>query len=325
MPKQQRDLRHAGDRIEQLLGELESVADPRLRARATEIVRLIVELYGAALERVLDLAADQGDASNALRRRMAEDELLSSLLIVHGLHPLSLEQRIEDALDGVRPYLGSHGGDVELLEVSDGGVVRLRLLGSCDGCPSSSMTLKLAVEGAIEAAAPEIAGIEVEGVEAPQATPAASGLIPLDSLRRRPADAPAGQKVPKAPQGAPLQAAPPRAAAQGARTGPAWEALPPVDDLAVSEVRGLEVAGVDLVLCRAGQGLYAYRDACAACGESLVGARLEDVELTCGGCGARYDVAQAGMGLDDGAVHLEPLPLLRREGRFEVAVPAVVS
>ena len=62
----------------------------------------------------------------------------------------------------MRPYLGSHGGDVELLEVTDDGVVRLRLLGSCDGCPSSSVTLKLAVEDAIEAAAPEVTGIEVE-------------------------------------------------------------------------------------------------------------------------------------------------------------------
>ena len=62
----------------------------------------------------------------------------------------------------MRPYLGSHGGDVELLDVTADGVVRLRMLGSCDGCPSSAVTLKLAVEGAIEAAAPEITAIEVE-------------------------------------------------------------------------------------------------------------------------------------------------------------------
>ena len=87
---------------------------------------------------------------------------MASLLLVHGLHPYDVETRVEQALDGVRPYLGSHGGDVELLGVTDDGVVRLRLLGSCDGCPSSSVTLKLAVEEAIEAAAPEVDGIEVE-------------------------------------------------------------------------------------------------------------------------------------------------------------------
>ena len=71
---------------------------------------------------------------------------MASLLLVHGLHPYDVETRVARALDGVRPYLGSHGGDVELLGVTDDGVVRLRLLGSCDGCPSSSVTLKLAVE-----------------------------------------------------------------------------------------------------------------------------------------------------------------------------------
>lgn len=66
----------------------------------------------------------------------------------------------------MRPYLGSHGGDVKLLGVADG-VVRLRLERSCHGCPSSTVTMKLAVEKAIAEAAPEIARIAVEGVGDP--------------------------------------------------------------------------------------------------------------------------------------------------------------
>jgi hypothetical protein len=58
----------------------------------------------------------------------------------------------------------SHGGNVELVSLEDG-VVRLRLEGSCDGCPASSSTLELAIKTALEEAAPDLLGIEVEGIE----------------------------------------------------------------------------------------------------------------------------------------------------------------
>ncbi len=112
----------------------------------------MTDLYGAALERMTDLAVA---AKPELAQAFADDDLVASLLLVHGLHPHGVERRVADALDGVRPYLGSHGGDVALLEVTDG-VVRLQLLGSCKSCPSSSVTLELAVEDAVRAAAPEI-------------------------------------------------------------------------------------------------------------------------------------------------------------------------
>ena len=129
------------------------------RERAEELVRLVVDLYGAGLERLLEILHERGrlddDVLDALAARRAGGQPAA------GARPASVRAsttRVERALDGVRPYLGSHGGDVELLEVTGEGVVRLRLLGSCDGCPSSSVTLKLAVEGAIEAAAPEVTG-----------------------------------------------------------------------------------------------------------------------------------------------------------------------
>jgi Fe-S cluster biogenesis protein NfuA len=104
--------------------------------------------------------------------------------MLHGLHPVPLETRVRAALDDVRPYLESHGGNVELLSL-EGGVARLRLEGSCSGCPSSTVTLKLAIEDAIYKAAPDIAGVEADG-----AAPAASGLLQLEvaePLRRCPA------------------------------------------------------------------------------------------------------------------------------------------
>ena len=126
-----------------------------------------MELYGSALARILEIVDDTGPADE-IYDRLAADDLVASLLVLHGLHPLNVETRIARALDRVRPYLGSHGGDVKLLGVNEG-VVHLRLEGSCHGCPSSTVTMKLAIEKAIEEAAPEVARIEVEG-----ANPAAS-------------------------------------------------------------------------------------------------------------------------------------------------------
>ena len=161
-------LRSVGDRIENLLAELRTIGDPRARETAEELVRSLLELYGGGLARMMELVYDS-PAGGELFDRFAADELISSLLLLHDLHPEDTESRILRALDGVRPYLGSHGGDVTLLGIEDD-VVRLRLEGTCHGCPSSSITMKLAIEKAIGEAAPEVARIEVEGVAEPGAT-----------------------------------------------------------------------------------------------------------------------------------------------------------
>jgi Fe-S cluster biogenesis protein NfuA len=159
MPPPQ-NLRATGDRIEQLLDELRATADPRSYERMAEVLRLVSELYGAGLARVVELARDGGpDFFEAL----VNDDLVASLLLVHGLHPDTLASRVEAALAQVRPLLAAHAGDVELLDIdADAGAVRLRLLGSCDGCPSSTLTLQTAVERAIVEAAPEIVVIDLD-------------------------------------------------------------------------------------------------------------------------------------------------------------------
>src|SRR5262249_60524114 len=98
---------------------LGAVADPRVRAKAEELVRLLMELYGSALARILE-TVDNTDSADAIFDRLATDDLVASLLVLHGLHPLNVETRIARALDRVRPYLGSHGGDVKLLGGHEG-------------------------------------------------------------------------------------------------------------------------------------------------------------------------------------------------------------
>ena len=111
----------------------------------------------------------------------AADELVASLLLVQGLHPDSLDARVEGALASVRPFLAKHGGDVELLALDDElGAVKLRLLGSCDGCPSSAATLQGAVEAAILEAAPEVTRIVLDEPPGPASSvPITLGAKPL--------------------------------------------------------------------------------------------------------------------------------------------------
>lgn len=144
-------------RVEALLDELEAIADPIAQSKALEAVQGLVELYGEGLARVVERAGPE------LATELAADELVAHLLIVHDLHPEPLEARVRGALEQVRPYLESHGGDVELRGVVDG-TVRLRLQGSCSGCPSSTATLEHAIEEQIRKAAPEVERIDAEGV-----------------------------------------------------------------------------------------------------------------------------------------------------------------
>ena len=145
------------ERIQRLTAELERVARSGCaRGSPRSWPAAVLELHGEGLERML--AALDDDA----RARLADDGVVGSLLLIHGLHPVPLEERVHEALDEVRPYMESHGGNVELLGVEDG-VARLRLMGSCDGCAASSSTLELAVEKALEETAPDLLGMEVEG------------------------------------------------------------------------------------------------------------------------------------------------------------------
>jgi Fe-S cluster biogenesis protein NfuA/nitrite reductase/ring-hydroxylating ferredoxin subunit len=259
------EARVAVARIEELLGEVEQLGGPAADV-ATELVQALVALYGEGLARVV--AALDGQAVG-----LAGDEVVSHLLLLHGLHPVPLETRVQGALEEVAPYLGSHGGGVELLGIEDG-VVRLRLAGSCSGCPSSAMTLKLAIEDAIQKAAPDVDRVEAEGAVAPAAAP------PLLQI-----------EVANAPDRA-------------------WEPAGAMGELPGDAPVVRAVAGEPILFVRLGRGAYAYRPACAQCERSLVDGTLNGPRLSCRGCGMRYDVRHAGRCLDDADLHLEPVPLL---------------
>lgn len=151
------------EKIEELIGRIESLPDPKARANAVALVQALMDFHGEALDRMMELVASEGETGFAIFDKFSADPLVSNLLLLHGSHPLPLETRVTEALEKIRPHLDSHGGNVELLEITNG-VVRLRLQGTCRTCPSSADTLRNAVEAAIYSAAPDVVSIEAEGV-----------------------------------------------------------------------------------------------------------------------------------------------------------------
>ncbi len=289
---EEKTLQQGMQRIEGLIRKIESLPDAGARSSALELVQSLMDFHGAGLDRLMELVAEAGEAGYAIFDNFAQDELVGSLLLLYGLHPLPIETRVMQGLDKVRPYLDSHGGNVELIGV-DGDVVRLRLQGSCKSCPSSSMTLKLAIEEAIMAAAPDVAAIEAEGVT--EQLPAPTGFVQIGKREGKGDSHPAN--------------------------GKGWEEVSDLHLLGHSSLRLMQVRDRSVLFCRLGESLYAYGNLCPGCDKPLEDAQLELTNLICTHCGQRFDLIRAGRGLDQPGLHLEPFPLLIEQGRAKVALP----
>jgi Fe-S cluster biogenesis protein NfuA/nitrite reductase/ring-hydroxylating ferredoxin subunit len=269
-------------RVQELQERLENTDASATREIAEELVSCVVQLYGEGLERIMEALYAAGEHGIAIAAGLTGDPLLSTLLLIHDLHPEPLADRVQAALDSVRPYMESHGGNVELLSLHDG-VARIHLQGSCSDCSASSVTLELAIKQALEEVAPDLAGLEVEGMP----TPITGAALPM--------------------------AAP-------ALTAPAWVDVDAVGDLAEGALRCVSLSGQSLVVANIGGTLLAYRDACAACGGPLRDGTLVAGALACPTCARTYFLPRAGRSTDDDALQLQPIPLLRELGSVKVAL-----
>lgn len=288
MTEDKRTLQKRMARIEELVGKIETLSDPNARSLARDLVQTLMELHENAIERMLEIIVDAREPGMALIDEVASDALVASVLLLYGLHPVDLETRVMQALEKVRPYLKTHGGNVEMVGI-DEGVIHLKLEGSCHGCASSALTLKLAIEEAIYEIAPDVVALDVEGVVQQQTTP---GLVKLQGKT---------------------------ASDNG---GDAWAEVTGLDSLIHGSARTIEVRGRPVLFCKLDETLYAYSSTCRECGKALEGAVFDTNALTCPTCGSRYDVRRAGRGLDQPNTHLEPFPLLVEQGIARVALPA---
>jgi len=289
------------ERVERLSAAVDELPDARARELAQELVGAVIAMYGDGLARIVATIEESREAGATILDALAQDGAVSSLLLIHDLYPIPLEQRVNEALDTVRPYMESHGGDVELLGIEDG-VARLALQGSCHGCAASQATLELAIKQALDEHAPDLLGLEVAGVA--QAHGAANGLPLFDEA------ASAAFELPLAHAG-------PGTAGAGAPAH--WASIDELGTLTPGELRALDVDGVALVLASVSGALVAYRDSCATCGEPLHDGRLEQAMLRCRSCETEFDLRRAGRAAGGEPLQLTPVPLLEAGG-IRVAV-----
>jgi Fe-S cluster biogenesis protein NfuA len=178
-------------RVQELQEQLDSAGDPATRELAEELVSAVVQMYGAGLERIVDSLLAAGEEGRRLAVALAEEEQVAALLMIHDLHPVPLLERVQGALEQVRPYMESHGGNVELLALEQG-VARIGLRGSCSSCAASTVTLELAIKKALEQAAPDLEGLEVEGMTGAATNMPTGPSLPLAGSSPTPGTPPVG-------------------------------------------------------------------------------------------------------------------------------------
>jgi Fe-S cluster biogenesis protein NfuA len=172
-----KNVREDMQRIGGLVQEIESIADPAVRAATRDLVQSLMDLHGAALEKALEIVAETGEPGLTIIDRLGRDSLVSSVLILYGLHPEDLETRVVKAVDKVRPQMRKQGCEVELLGVNDGAIT-LRVETGSHTCGSTGKTLQATLEGAMYDAAPDLISLVIEGFEEKPA----SGFVALDQL-----------------------------------------------------------------------------------------------------------------------------------------------
>jgi Fe-S cluster biogenesis protein NfuA/nitrite reductase/ring-hydroxylating ferredoxin subunit len=276
------------DRVQQLTAALDELSDARSRELAQDLVGAVIAMYGDGLRRIVEVIESSREAGAAILDELAQDGVVASLLLIHDLYPVGLEERVIEALETVRPYMESHGGNVELVGIEDG-VARLALQGSCNGCAASRATLELAIKQALEEHAPDLAGLEVDGVTEPAGR--ANGGVELPLVHAGAAELPMAAAVP-------------------AR----WLTLERASDVAPGEVRELDADGTALMHANVEGSLLAYVDACASCGEALHDSELAGRMLRCRSCEVEFDLRHAGRAAGGEPLQLTPVPLLETGG-----------
>jgi Fe-S cluster biogenesis protein NfuA len=160
--------------VERLLQRVNALADENARATALDLLQAVMDLHGAAMSRIVELLSG-GEAHRASLSNLATDPLICGLLVLYGIHPLALSERVGQAIDKLRPQLQKHGASVELLEISDD-AVRLKVQTGAHGLAASLEKIRQAVEQSVLEAAPEVTHVSIEGI-------APSGFVPLHQIQ----------------------------------------------------------------------------------------------------------------------------------------------
>jgi nitrite reductase/ring-hydroxylating ferredoxin subunit/Fe-S cluster biogenesis protein NfuA len=275
--------------IAHLVGDVERLEmifetwDDTARGAARAYGLAIEALNGEALRRLV-VALKRDPAALAAMKAAVTDEVVYAVMRRHGLIKPSLTERVETALESIRPMLASHGGDVELVSVAPP-AIEVRFTGSCDGCPASQLTFHAGVKKAVEDACPEITEIlQVKGMAS--SSPANGETVRFVS---------------------------PFALAAGGQ----WHYAAKLPDVPEGGIKALTLEGEKILLSRRGSIVTCFQNACAHLGLALDDGDVEDGIITCPFHGFRYDLS-SGECLTAPAVQLQPHAVRVVGSRIEV-------
>lgn len=156
-------------RVEELITAIQEHANPVVRASAVELVRALLDVHRAGIADMLEQISRQGEPGQSILNQLLQNDLVSRLLLLHGLHPVELATRLQAALEQSRPRLRVFGAEAELTQATHE-VVTLSVRGGSDD-------VHRLLEQAILAAAPDVLRIEFVDADA-----ASSKLLPLPVL-----------------------------------------------------------------------------------------------------------------------------------------------
>jgi len=166
-------------RMGAIVEQLESSSDPHSRALAKELLESLMALHGAGLERILEFAHNAGEPGRQLIEQCSRDELVSSLLLLYGLHPDDLPTRVRRALEKTQSFLESRGAHAEIISIGQDGAIHVRLHHkAAGGCGSNEGSAKSALEVALLDAAPDATSLTIEDTGLPD-----SGFVPIARLQ----------------------------------------------------------------------------------------------------------------------------------------------
>jgi hypothetical protein len=159
--------------IDELVSKIETLPDPTARRAAVELVRAVMDLHAAALDRILEITAVSAPQTI---EALGADDLVSRVLVLHGLHPDDFHTRFTRAFEKLERYFDSRGARIELLEVTPGGA-RVRFAARRSGAGAAARQM---IEDVIYESTPELGELIVEGIEEEHET----AFVPLASLLR---------------------------------------------------------------------------------------------------------------------------------------------
>lgn len=164
-------------RLGELISDLDAVEDDHSNEPSRELIRLLMEIHGTALQRMLEILDESGAPGQAMILKAGQDPLVRSILVLYSLHPESLETRVLKALEVSRSQLRKLNSDVELVSTGDGAAT-VRILISGHACGSTGKTARSIVEESLNEYAPDLTALEILDAE----DEPASGFVSIDSL-----------------------------------------------------------------------------------------------------------------------------------------------